>query len=306
MTIVVALGGNALVPKGTGSFQDTVKSLRSVAPMIASLAKKHRLVIVHGSGPQAGALLLQNELTKSKVPEMPLDVIDAEVQGQLGYIIEQVFMDEMHRQKVRKDIVTVLTRILVDKYDYAFKHPTKPVGAFYTKEQSKKLQKPGMVYRDDVGRGYRRFVASPKPLDVIEKRVIRKLADDSIVIAAGGGGIPVVRSNGKLSGAAAVIDKDLAASLVARQIGADVLLVITNVPYACINYRQKNEHPLKNIHLKDAKIFLSQGHFAEGSMAPKIFAAIDFLRHGGKKVVITDIGNAARALAGTSGTIVTR
>ena len=301
----MALGGNALAPKGTGSFQDTVKALRAVAPVLVDLASKHKLVLVHGSGPQAGALLLQNELTKTRVPEMPLDVLDAEVQGQLGYIIEQVLMDEMHKRHVQCDIVTVVTRILVDGNDPGFKRPTKPVGGFYTKAQADTLKKPGKVYRDDAGRGYRRFVASPKPLDVVEKNVVRMLVDRGVVvIAAGGGGIPVMRKNGKLLGAAAVIDKDLAASLVGRIVDADVLLIITNVPFACINYRQKNEHPLKKIHLKDAKIFFDSGYFAEGSMAPKILAAIDFLQHGGKKVVITDPSHVAQALRGDAGTII--
>ena len=249
--------------------------------------------------------MLQNELTKSKIPELPLDVIDAEVQGQLGYIIEQVLMDEMHQKNVHKDIVTVVTRILVDKNDDAFKHPTKPVGAFYTKIRAMKLRKPGIVYRDDAGRGYRRFVASPRPLDVIEKKVVATLVDRGvIVIAAGGGGIPVTMQHGKFSGAAAVIDKDLAASLVGQQIGADTLLIITNVPFACIYYRQKHEEKLKKIHLKDAKQYYHAGHFAEGSMAPKIQAAIDFLQHGGKKVVITDPSHVAQALRGDAGTLI--
>ena len=302
MKIVVALGGNAIAGK---SLAETVRALRRIAPVLVELIQKHHVVIVHGSGPQAGALLLQNELTKKKIPELPLDVIDAEVQGQLGYIIEQVLMNEMHRRKVNKHIVTVITRVLVDAKDKAFTHPSKPVGAFYTKAHAMRLCKHGMTYRDDAGRGYRRFVASPHPLGIVESTVIRTLLADGItVIAAGGGGIPVVKNKGRLHGVAAVIDKDLAASVVGKAVRADVLLIVTAVPSVYLNYQKSNHAALKKIHLKDAKKYLNDGHFAEGSMEPKIEAALLFLLNGGKKVVITDISHCAEALAGRAGTTI--
>ncbi|MBS3138733.1 carbamate kinase [Candidatus Woesearchaeota archaeon] len=208
----------------------------------------------------------------------------------MGYLIEQELLSGLQHRRVRKEVVTLVTRVVVDRHDAAFNHPTKPVGMFYTKVQALKLQKKGMIVKEDAGRGYRRVVASPVPKKIIEGPVIVDLVQKNVVvIAAGGGGIPVSYHRNKLRGEAAVIDKDLAASLVARMIKADMLLIITSVPFVYLNFHQKDQKALRKIHLKDAKKYLRQGHFAEGSMAPKIKAAIDFLQHGGKKVVIRGI-----------------
>ena len=280
MKIVIALGGNAIAPKG--DTKNTQRALRSVVPLLVKLISKNRVVIVHGSGPQAGML--------QQVTHQSLDVIDAEIQGQLGYLIEQELLSGLQHRRVRKEVVTLVTRVVVDRHDAAFNHPTKPVGMFYTKAQAVKLQKKSMIVKEDAGRGYRRVVASPVPKKIIEGPVIVDLVQKNVVvIAAGGGGIPVSYHRNKLRGEAAVIDKDLAASLVARMIKADMLLIITSVPFVYLNFHQKDQKALRKIHLKDAKKYLRQGHFAEGSMAPKIKAAIDFLQHGGKKVVIRGI-----------------
>ncbi len=303
MKIVVALGGNAFA--GNGTHLDTLRNLKKVAPFLCGLVKMHRVVIVHGSGPQAGALLLQTELAKKKVPAMPLDVLDAEVQGQLGYMIEQVLMNEMNKQKLRRHVVTVITRVVVDKNDRAFKNPSKPVGPFYSKTQARALQRKSRVYKEDAGRGWRRVVASPFPKDIVEIDTIQELVNKSIVVvAAGGGGIPVVKKAGSLFGVEAVIDKDYAAALVAQKIHADVLLVITSIDRVYLNFRTKRQINLKRIHLKEAKKYLAQGHFAEGSMAPKIRAAITFLEKGGQKVIITDEAHVVQALQGKSGTTI--
>ena len=302
--IVIALGGNALAQKGEASLKQTVRALRSITPALVKLISKHRAVIVHGSGPQAGLLQLQNESLDKKF-QLSLDVLDSEIQGQLGYLIEQELLHELQRQHVRKEVVTVITRVVVDKNDAAFHNPTKPIGAFYTKAQALKLRRQGIVVKEDAGRGYRRVVPSPLPLDIIEAPVIADLVKQNvIVIAAGGGGIPVSYHRKKLQGVAAVIDKDLAASLLARTLKADMLLIITSVPHVYLNFHKKNQKLLRKIHLKDAKKYLAQGHFAEGSMAPKIRAAIDFLQHGGKKVVIT--GTVSVAIARCTGTTIVR
>ena len=307
MKIVVALGGNALA-SGKASHLEVIKNLRKVTPFLCSLIKEgHQIVIVHGSGPQAGALLLQAELAKKKVPAMPLDVLDAEVQGQLGYLIEQVLLNELNKLKLKKHVVTVITRILVDKKDLAFRNPSKPVGPFYTAAQARALMKNGVVYKEDAGRGWRRVVASPLPKKIIELETINQLVKEGIVtIAAGGGGIPVVKNRNTFVGVEAVVDKDLAASLLAHHIAADLLLIITSIDRVYLNFRKRNQCGLKRIHLKEAKKYLSQGHFAEGSMAPKISAAISFLEKGGKKVIITDEGHASAAMLGKIGTTIVK
>jgi carbamate kinase len=313
MNIVVALGGNALAPKGgRGTVKETFAQLRGVAPMLADLAKKHSVAIVHGSGPQVGRLLLQNELTKKRIPQLPLDVLDAEVQGQLGYLIEQALLNELHRQHVKRNVVTVITRIVVDKKDLAFKNPTKPIGPFYPKMVAKVLQRQrNDVYKEDAGRGWRRVVASPEPKRVVEADVIKSLVKRNvIVITAGGGGIPIVKrkKNGKnmFAGVSAVIDKDGAAALIGNCVNAKLLLIITTVDAVYRDFNTKNQKALRKIHLKEAKAFLKKGEFSEGSMAPKIRAAIRFIQKGGKKVVVTDIAHIKKALQGKAGTTIVK
>jgi carbamate kinase len=309
MKIVVALGGNALTSKkGRGDYKSTIDSLKKISIILADLVKKkHSIVITHGSGPQAGALLLQNELSKKKVPVMPLDVLDAEVQGQLGYMIEQTLLNTLNEHRLKRSVVTLLTQVLVDKKDPSFRKPSKPVGPFYTKKQVSKMKKKGFVYKEDSGRGYRRFVASPYPLEIVEAKTIKNLVKKGIiVIATGGGGIPVYKKEGMLVGVEAVIDKDLASSVLAKQVKADVLLLVTSIDKVYLNFRKKNQKGLNKVKLKEAVTYLDEGHFAEGSMAPKIRSAIEFIKNGGKKVIITDPGNISKAVSGLAGTIIVK
>tara|TARA_Y100000310_G_C20581578_1_gene763272 strand:+ start:99 stop:977 length:879 start_codon:yes stop_codon:yes gene_type:complete len=289
--LVIALGGNALTTKNQkGTYKELTTNINKTCKSLAKINKN--ILIVSGSGPQVGALLLQNELAKHKVPKMPLDVLDAELEGELGYLISQSFLNYS-----KKPIATVITQVLVDKKDPAFKNPSKPIGPFY------KTKKKG--YKQDAGRGYRRVVPSPKPIDIIEGKTIKKLIKTTNVIAAGGGGIPVYKTKGKLKGLEAVIDKDKAASLLAKKIKAKELLILTTVPQVYTNFGKPNQHPIKQMNRKQAQIYLKQGHFLPGSMKPKIEASIEFLKKG-KKVTITNIQNIEKALKGRAGTIITK
>ncbi|MBS3145517.1 carbamate kinase [Candidatus Woesearchaeota archaeon] len=296
MKIVVALGGNALTKKGEkGAYKELIKNIKKTSKNLIDIIKDNKVIIVSGSGPQVGALVLQNELSKKKVPEMPLNVLDAELEGELGYMIELALNNELKKSK-RKS-VTVLTQVLVDKNDKGFKNPTKPIGLFYSEKEAEKLRKKGFKIIYQVGKGYRRVVASPTPLEIIEINQIKDLMEKgNIVIAAGGGGIPVYRSDKGLKGIDAVIDKDRASSLLARNIKADLLLILTDVDKVALNYKEKNQKFLNKLSVKDAKKYLKEGHFKEGSMKPKIEASINFLENGGKKVIITSISKVKKGL----------
>jgi carbamate kinase len=293
---VVAFGGNALLrgdQKGTIDEQET-NAHNTCLNLLSLIENNYDLVITHGNGPQVGNILLQNTAGSKLfgVPEMPLDICGAYSQGFIGYIIEQQLRNILEEYKIDKDIITIVTQVLVDKNDPAFKNPTKPIGPFYTKEESDILAtESGSVFKADPrGRGYRKVVASPQPLVIGNRNSIGKIArDGQIVIAVGGGGIPVfyVEPN-KLQGIDAVIDKDLASSLLAVQIKADEFFILTDVPKICINFNTLWEKKLDKITLAEAKQYLEEGHFAEGSMAPKVRAAIYFVENGGKECVITE------------------
>jgi carbamate kinase len=293
---VVAFGGNALLrgdQKGTIDEQET-NAHNTCLNLLSLIENKYDLVITHGNGPQVGNILLQNTAGSKlfDVPEMPLDICGAYSQGFIGYVIEQQLRNILEEYKIEKDIITIVTQVLVDKNDPAFKNPTKPIGPFYTKEESDVLaEETGSVFKADPrGRGYRKVVASPQPLVIGNRNSIGKIArDGQIVIAVGGGGIPVfyVEPN-KLQGIDAVIDKDLASSLLAVQIKADEFFILTDVPKICINFNTLWEKKLDRITLAEAKQYLAEGHFAEGSMAPKVRAAIYFVENGGKECVITE------------------
>ena len=306
MKIVVALGGNALTKKGEkGAYKELIKNIKKTSKNLIDIIKDNKVIIVSGSGPQVGALVLQNELSKKKVPEMPLNVLDAELEGELGYMIELALNNELKKSK-RKS-VTVLTQVLVDKNDKGFKNPTKPIGLFYSEKEAEKLRKKGFKIIYQVGKGYRRVVASPKPLEIIEINQIKDLMEKgNIVIAAGGGGIPVYRSDKGLKGIDAVIDKDRASSLLAGNIKADLLLILTDVDKVALNYKEKNQKFLNKLSVKDAKKYLKEGHFKEGSMKPKIEASINFLENGGKKVIITSISKVKESLKGKNGTLIVK
>ncbi len=303
--MVISLGGNALSPvKGKGSFQKLVKNVQKVCHAILPIVKKNEAVIVCGSGPQIGFLVVQNELAQKQVPPLPLDVLDAELQGEVGYLIEQSLENEFEKHRVRKSVVSVLTQVIVDKNDPGFKHPTKPIGSAYTEKQARMLKKRGisLVYQE--GRGYRRVVASPKPVKIDGVKMIDALLKkQSIVIAAGGGGIPVIKEKGKLKGVAAVIDKDLASAQLGIDIQAEQLIIITEVDNVFLNFGKKNQMPLHKMTVKDAKKYQKEGQFPPGSMGPKIEAAIMFLEKGGKKVVITSPVKVPMAVKGKAGTM---
>lgn len=306
MKIVIALGGNALSPKGNTNYNNLKKNISKACRVLKNIANKHDIVIVSGSGPQIGSLVIQNELAKSLIPPMPLHVLDAEVEGELGYIIEQSLMNELEKHS-KKKTVALLTQVLVDKNDRAFRNPTKFIGKFYTERQALIMERNGFNVREDSGRGYRRVVASPKPVKIIESRAISDLLNNKFaVIAAGGGGIPVIKTKDGLEGVDAVIDKDRASSCLAKNINADMLLIITAVPCVYLNYKKKDQRAIKKINLKEAKNYMKQEHFPPGSMGPKIESAIDYLENGGKKVLITDLDNLNNALAGKAGTLITR
>lgn len=306
MKIVVALGGNALISTGQEfSVKNEVKAAQKAMACVAELAKLgHKIALTHGNGPQVGALLLGHEIAGESVQ---LEVSVAESQGQIGYILLQSLQNALSKKRVSKNVVVVLTRVLVDKKDMAFRRPTKPIGPFYSKQKAAFLKKKALKLVEDSGRGFRRVVASPLPQKIIEQQAISKLFENGvIVIACGGGGIPVVKEKGEIKGVSAVIDKDHASALLASHIGADLLLVVTSVEFVCLNFGKKNEERIFKMNVPLAKKFLKAGQFAEGSMQPKIEAAVHFLQKGGKKAVICSVGKMLDALQGKSGTLIVR
>ncbi len=308
-TIVVALGGNAIIEEGTEGtieqqFENTRKSMKAIVGMIA---EGHKVVLSHGNGPQAGVHLIRNEAASSQVPPSPLNVIVADTQGSMGYMIAQSLYNALKEAGIEKDIVTVITQVEVDPNDPSMQNPTKYVGPFYKAEQVEKLRERGWLIKEDPGRGYRRVVPSPMPLDVVEKDTIKDLIDDGkIVIAVGGGGIPVKRDEkGMLSGVDAVIDKDRASALLANLLDADELIILTGVDRVAINYRKPDERFFDHLTVAECEKYLAEGHFPKGSMGPKIEAACDFIRRGGAKVIITSMENATAAVDGKAGTVIT-
>jgi carbamate kinase len=309
-TVVVALGGNAITREFeegniAQQFDNTRRSLLSV---IQYIRQGYRVVITHGNGPQVGNALVRVEETRHLVPPLPLGIIVADLEGGMGYMIEQCLQNKLNDRGLSRPVVTVLTQILVDKDDPSISNPTKFVGPFYKKEQVKDLEtKRRWIIKEDPGRGFRRVVPSPIPKEIVEKNIIKLLVDqDIIVIAAGGGGIPVYREkSGWLEGVDGVIDKDLASAVLARDINAEELLILTGVDRVAINYNKENQQDLATLNLKEAKYHLENGQFPKGSMGPKIQAAINFLEQGGEKVTIASIENAVDALVNNSGTIIT-
>jgi len=302
---VVAVGGNSLIRGPHASFDSQRKTVQETCKNIADLVKKgFEIVITHGNGPQVGLELLRSYLTRNILPEIPLDICNAITQAEIGYMLQQALGNVFLERGIEKEIVTVITQVVVDKDDPAFSEPTKPIGPFYTKSEALELKrKRGWVVMEDAGRGYRRVVPSPKPLEIVESSEIRRLVSSGVVvIGVGGGGIPVIREGNKLRGIAAVIDKDRASALLASQIGAEVLLISTAVEYVYINYNRPSQKPLRVIKIKEAERLLKQGQFPPGSMGPKIISAIEFLKRGGREVIITDPKNLRRAVEGKTGT----
>jgi len=304
---VVALGGNALLrgnQAGTIDEQEQ-NSLDTCKKLLKLIDDGYEIVITHGNGPQVGNILLRNEAgyNQFKIPKMPIDICVADSQGGIGYMIERQFVNVLSELGMEKDVITLVTMVLVDKKDPAFENPSKPVGQFYLKEEADLLAKANnFIFKEDPRkRGWRRVVASPKPLNIYNHNVIKDLLEKgNIVIASGGGGIPVHKhENNYLEAIEAVIDKDLAAALLARQIGADAFFILTDVPNVYINFNKPDQKKLEVITVGEAKKYYEEGQFSAGSMGPKVLAAIDFVENGGAETVITDSNELGNPNCGT-------
>lgn len=308
-TIVVALGGNAIKSASeAGDYKQQLARVQESMEAVARLiALGYHVVITHGNGPQVGDILLQQEAAKEQVPPVPMDVCGAESQGQIGYMIQQALGNALRRHHLTRPVCTVLTQVLVSTDDPAFANPSKPVGPFYSAAQAEGMRAKGYNIIEDAGRGYRRIVPSPQPREVVEIKVIRALIQRSaIVVCSGGGGVPVVREeDGQLRGVEAVIDKDLAGALLATQLEADRLLILTDVANAAVNFRKPEQRDLGRISPAEARGYIEEGQFAKGSMLPKVMAAVRFAESAsGRTAHITRIENALATLKGEAGTIV--
>ena len=303
MKIVIALGGNAL-----GQTVDEQKqNAHLTAQKICQIIKEgHDVIISHGNGPQVGLINLafsEGKKVNAKVYDMPFSECGAMSQGYIGYHLQNALQNELDKEGINKKVATIITQVEVDKDDKAFLDPTKPIGSFYSKEEALKL---GYPVKEDSGRGYRRVIASPKPVRIIEIDAINSLVNNGIiVIACGGGGIPVINNNGIYQGIDAVIDKDYASSKLASQVEADILLILTAVPCASVNFGQESQRPVLNASFKEMEQYNQEGHFKAGSMKPKVEASIDFVKGGvNRKAIITSIEDASKALQGLSGTTI--
>lgn len=305
--IVIALGGNALQEaKGPATAQAQLEVVEKTCRYIAQIVGRgHEIAIVHGNGPQVGRILLASETARDVTPAMPFDVCGAMSQGYIGYHIQQAMKGAL-KEIGREDIPTVslITQMVVDENDPGFDHPTKPIGPFYTREEAEELTEKGYVMKEDSGRGYRRVVASPIPMEIQEIDSVKRLWDSTLVVTCGGGGIPVVRrEDGSLKGVAAVIDKDFAAELLAEETDAQVLMILTEVNKVAIRYNQPDQEDLGSLTPEEAEQFAAEGHFAPGSMLPKVQAAVKFARSKpGRTAIITSLYSAVDALEGKTGT----
>jgi carbamate kinase len=299
--LLVALGGNALIRKGQeGTVHEQFENLKNPIQQIAKLSRAYRIIITHGNGPQVGNLMLKQESCNA-VPKLPLEILVAQTQGQIGYMIESTLDTElMHLENNTEHyFVSLLSYVVVDKNDPAFLNPSKPVGPVFTKEKAQTLPYP----TKKTAKGYRRVVASPLPVSIVEKREIKKLIEmNFIVICCGGGGIPVIREGRRFSGVDAVIDKDLASAKLAEEVDVDVFLIATDVQGVALNYGKKTQEFLRSLTTRQATRFLAQGHFPPGSMGPKIEAVVQFVRKTGKRAIIASIDNIESAVKGASGT----
>jgi len=308
--LVIALGGNALQSANSEPTAEhqlaVVKQTSEYIAEISSLG--YEMAIVHGNGPQVGNILLAFETAKDVVAPMPFDVCGAMSQAYIGYHIQQSLKYAINKRGLNYPVVTIVTQVIVDKDDPAFNSPTKPIGPFYTEEEAKKIAaQKGYIMREDAGRGWRRVVPSPMPRKIVELDSVRKLWDSTIVITCGGGGIPVIENeDGTLQGVDAVIDKDFAAELLAEQVDADILLILTAVEKVAIRYGKPDQEDLSHLSLDQATQYIKEGHFAPGSMLPKVQAAMKFVRaNPDKQAIITSLDKAVSALAGETGTVIT-
>ncbi len=308
--IVIALGGNALQEPGKPATAEAqLQVVEKTSEYIADIIEKgYKIVLAHGNGPQVGRIVLQNEYSDKITPAMPFDVCGAMSQGMIGYHIQQGLSKVLNSRSIKKQTATVVTQVVVDRDDPKFKNPSKPIGPFYSEEEARTIQtEKGYVMKEDAGRGWRRVVASPLPVKIIELDAVKCLVDNGfIVVTVGGGGIPVIElDNGDLEGTAAVIDKDLASEKLAEDLDADALVILTAVEQVSVNYGKPNEIKLSSLSVSDAKKYMAEGHFAPGSMLPKIEAAVKFAESKpGRKAIITSLDKAVEALEGRAGTTI--
>lgn len=305
--IVIALGGNALGKTP----EEQLKLVQNTAKSIVEIVKEgHEVIIAHGNGPQVGMINLAMDFAcenNAGTPNMPFAECGAMSQGYIGYHLQQSISEELRKNNINKDCITLITQVEVDKNDKAFNNPTKPVGMFYSKEDALKIEKEkGYTFVEDAGRGYRRVVPSPKPINIIELNVIKQLIENNnIVIAVGGGGIPVIKTENGYVGTDAVIDKDLSSAKLATQLNADILLILTAVDKVYINYNKENQESLDEITLEEAQKYIEEGQFAKGSMLPKVEACMNFVKsYPEGKAIITSLDNAREALLGKTGTVI--
>jgi carbamate kinase len=311
MKVLVSLGGNAILKRGQkGTAEEQEANVQNTAKHLAALLRRgERIAITHGNGPQVGNILLQNEIAKETLPPMPLDVCGAESQGMIGYMLQRALGSELGSGTPKTQVTTIVSQTLVDAEDPAFKNPSKPVGPFYSAKEAEQLRdSKGWHIISDSGRGYRRVVPSPTPLDILEKEtIIRLFETGTVVIGVGGGGVPVIREkNGKIRGVEAVLDKDRTAALLAQTLGVETLLILTDVEKVFVNYGKPDQRALDRMNVQECKKYLDEGQFPEGSMGPKVESAVSFLLgSSGRRVVIASLEMAEEALKGTAGTTIT-
>jgi carbamate kinase len=308
---IIAFGGNAILPnKQKGLQSEQMNNSRKAARLMITIVKKgYDLIIVHGNGPQVGNLLIQMEESVTKIPPFSLEVCDAMTEGSMGYMLEKALINELRKSSIDKEVATLVTQVVVDREDPAFESASKPIGPFYSHYRASMLKRQkNWKMIEDSGRGYRKVVPSPRPIDVVPKRIIRDLVHSGkIVIAAGGGGIPVIiDGNGLFQGVEAVIDKDYTASLIAREAKAELFIILTNVSRVNLNFDTPDEEPISVMDVQQAKKYLAQGHFPPGSMGPKVEAAIEYIQNGGEKVIITSANHLKASLVNRSGTQIIR
>jgi len=305
MKVTIALGGNALIrAKEKGTAEEQRNNVKMACNELVKIIKEHDVIITHGNGPQVGNLQIQNDNARNAVPPMPLYVCVAMTQGQIGFMLQQQLNNKLVEEGVNRQVVTLVTQLVVDKNDPAFDNPTKPIGPFYTEEEAREFMKEKKgLWVEDSGRGWRKVVPSPQPINIVEQETIKDLVEQGlIIIAGGGGGIPVIKENGNYVGIEAVIDKDLGGELLARLTGSDLLLILTDVSNVALNYKKPGEKMLTSVTIEEIKQYEKEGHFKAGSMGPKVKAALNFLECGGKKAIITSLEEAYGAINGYSGT----
>lgn len=309
--LVIALGGNALQETGKpATAQAQLEVVEKTSEYIADIVERgYEVIVAHGNGPQVGRIVIQNEVASASTPAMPFDVCGAMSQGMIGYHIQQGLSKVLRHRGINKNVVTIVTQVVVDKDDPKFKAPSKPIGPFYTEEEAKAIaEERGYTMKEDAGRGWRRVVASPLPVEIVELDAVKTLNDAGfVVVTVGGGGIPVVRNEaGDLEGVAAVIDKDLASEKLARDMDADALVILTAVEKVSINFKKPDQKDLDRMSAAEAKQYIKEGHFAPGSMLPKIEAALNFVESKpGRIAIITSLDKAVDAIEGRAGTAIT-